>query len=118
MSETVDFTGFVSGLAASAFVTIQQIEALAAPPPPDAAEPEDTAPEPGAGGEDPPPEERDQQIRNGLLTVRHLIGTLAMLEEKTRGNLSADEAQVLQTSLTQLRFAYVRAAEGAPKPAS
>ena len=39
--------------------------------------------------------------------AKHLIDTLAILEEKTRGNLSDDEAQLLGAALHELRFAFV-----------
>ncbi len=35
-----------------------------------------------------------------------LIDTLGALEEKTRGNLDADEAQLLEQALTALRFRF------------
>lgn len=38
---------------------------------------------------------------------RALIDTLGMLEEKTRGHLDADEAQLLAEALTALRFRFV-----------
>ncbi len=39
--------------------------------------------------------------------ARGLIDTLGMLEQKTRGNLTADEQQLLTQALTQLRFRFV-----------
>ena len=39
---------------------------------------------------------------------KQTIDILAMLEEKTRGNLSEDEAQMLKTILYELRMLYVR----------
>jgi hypothetical protein len=36
---------------------------------------------------------------------------LAMLEEKTRGNLTAEEQRLLENGLTELRFRYVQVAE-------
>src|SRR6266540_2486477 len=44
-------------------------------------------------------------------TARHIIDTLAMLEEKTRGNLSMEEQRLLENSLTELRFRYVQKME-------
>ena len=35
-----------------------------------------------------------------------LIDTLGALQEKTRGNLDADEAQLLEQALTALRFRF------------
>lgn len=52
-----------------------------------------------------------------LEAARHAIDLLAMLQEKTRGNLSWDEQRLLENSLTELRFRFVQAAEKArPKP--
>lgn len=46
-----------------------------------------------------------------LPAARHAIDLLAMLEEKTRGNLSLEEQRSLGNSLTELRFRYVQATE-------
>jgi hypothetical protein len=43
--------------------------------------------------------------------ARHNIDLLAMLQEKTKGNLSADEQQALDNSITELRFRFVQALE-------
>lgn len=42
-----------------------------------------------------------------LAVARFLIDTLAMLEEKTRGNRSQEEELYMQGVLTNLRMAYV-----------
>jgi hypothetical protein len=52
-----------------------------------------------------------------LRVARHYIDMLAMLEEKTRGNLSLDEERLLGNSLTELRFRYVQAYEDSRKAA-
>lgn len=39
--------------------------------------------------------------------ARSLIDTLGVLEQKTRGNLEADEQKLLAEALTQLRFRFV-----------
>jgi uncharacterized protein DUF1844 len=44
----------------------------------------------------------------------HNIDLLAMLQEKTRGNLTADEQLALDSSLAELRYRYVQAKESAP----
>lgn len=44
-----------------------------------------------------------------LDNARQAIDLLAMLEEKTRGNLTADEARLLAAILGDLRLTYVRA---------
>jgi hypothetical protein len=50
-----------------------------------------------------------------LLLARHAIDMLAMLQEKTRGNLSIEEQRELENTLTELRFRYVQAVEEASK---
>ena len=42
-----------------------------------------------------------------LETAKHLIDLLGVLEEKTKGNLSASESGSLETTLHQLRMAYL-----------
>lgn len=39
--------------------------------------------------------------------AQHIIDTLAMLREKTQGNLTADEARLLDSLLYDLRLKYV-----------
>jgi hypothetical protein len=41
--------------------------------------------------------------------ARHHIDLLAMLQEKTKGNLSAEEQRQLDNSVTELRFRFVQA---------
>jgi hypothetical protein len=53
-----------------------------------------------------------------LPAARHSIDMLAMLLEKTRGNLSTEEQRFLENSLTELRFRFVQAVEKAPKPSA
>jgi hypothetical protein len=43
-----------------------------------------------------------------LLVAKQTIDVIAMLEEKTRGNLSVDEATMLKSILYDLRVIYVR----------
>ena len=47
--------------------------------------------------------------------ARHTIDLLAMLQEKTRGNLNLEEQRLLENSLTLLRFRYVQAVDEAKK---
>jgi len=54
-------------------------------------------------------EEKDRPKPN-LNAARHAIDLLAVIEEKTRGNLTLDEKRLLENSLTELRFRYVQAA--------
>ncbi|SRR6266403_3040566 len=48
--------------------------------------------------------------------ARHAIDMLAMLGEKTRGNLSMEEQRLLENALTELRFRYVQVMEKSQKP--
>jgi hypothetical protein len=63
-------------------------------------------------GDMPEPGEAEQkEPLPDLAGARHAIDLLAMLEEKTRGNLSLEERRVIENSLTELRFRYVQATE-------
>src|SRR3954465_14086680 len=46
-----------------------------------------------------------------LPLARHSIDLLAMLGEKTKGNLTAEEQRLLDNGLTELRFRYVQIAD-------
>ncbi len=59
------------------------------------------------------PQERPQP---NLPLARHSIDMLALLQDKTKGNLSLEEQRLLENSLTELRFRYVQVAEGGPQP--
>jgi len=50
-----------------------------------------------------------------LKTAKHWIDVLGMLEQKTRGNLDEQEAQVVESLLADLRMQYV-SFSGAPTP--
>ncbi|HML18734.1 MAG TPA: DUF1844 domain-containing protein [Bryobacteraceae bacterium] len=52
-----------------------------------------------------------------LMAARHAIDLLAMISEKTRGNLTIEEQRLIENSLTELRFRYVQAVEDAAKSA-
>jgi hypothetical protein len=41
--------------------------------------------------------------------ARHHIDLLAMLQQKTKGNLTADEQRALDNSIVELRFRFVEA---------
>jgi len=43
--------------------------------------------------------------------ARHNIDLLAMLQEKTQGNLSLEEKRALDNSVTELRFRFIQAIE-------
>ena len=52
--------------------------------------------------------ETDEVVTN-LPLVKHIIDTIEMLEKKTKGNLTAPEANFLANTLYELRMGYVRA---------
>jgi hypothetical protein len=43
--------------------------------------------------------------------ARHSIDMLAMLQDKTKGNLSMEEQRLIENSVTELRFRFVQALE-------
>ncbi len=55
-----------------------------------------------------PNPETDEVVVN-LPLVKHIIDTIEMLEEKTKGNLTAPETNFLANTLYELRMGYVRA---------
>jgi hypothetical protein len=59
-------------------------------------------------------EEKDRPKPN-LSLARHAIDMLAMLQEKTRGNLSMEEQRLIENSLTELRFRFVQVMEESKK---
>ncbi|HZN37082.1 MAG TPA: DUF1844 domain-containing protein [Pirellulaceae bacterium] len=62
-------------------------------------------------GQVPNPLDGKTEVRLDL--AKHVIEMLAILEQKTKGNLDADEVKMLESVLHQLRMAFVAAA---PKP--
>ncbi len=58
-----------------------------------------------------PPEQTGEMPFNPDLG-REYIDIIGMLQEKTAGNLSAQEAQALQRIVSDLRMAYVDIAKG------
>jgi hypothetical protein len=77
-----NFTTFVLSLSSSAMVHLGEV------------------PDPGTG-----------QVSASLPLAKHTIDVLAMMEEKTRGNLSAQEKKLLCDLLCQLRMRYVAKAK-------
>ncbi len=55
--------------------------------------------------------ERDEEPEPNLPLARHSIDMLGMLQDKTRGNLTVEEARLLENGLTELRFRYVQVAD-------
>lgn len=77
----VDFSGLILSLAHATMMHLGQI--------------------PGPGGQPMPPE---------LDLARHTIDTIAMLQEKTKGNLDPEEKKLIDTALVELRMAFVQIA--------
>ena len=50
-----------------------------------------------------------------LAAAQQMIDILALLDEKTRGNLTAEECQLLDRVLTELRARLVEVQRGAPE---
>ena len=59
-----------------------------------------------------------QKSEVNLPAAQQMIDILALLEEKTRGNLTAEERQFLDQILYELRLRYVEASQqgSAPEP--
>jgi hypothetical protein len=47
--------------------------------------------------------------------ARHNIDLLAVLQQKTKGNLTLEEQRALDNSVTELRFRYIQAMESQKK---
>lgn len=54
------------------------------------------------------PEPSTGRKQKNLLMAKHTIDILGMLEEKTKGNLTEDEGQLLKNILYDLRMRYVK----------
>jgi Domain of unknown function (DUF1844) len=50
-----------------------------------------------------------------LDAARQVIDILGMIEEKTRGNLTAEERQLLEQGLYELRLRFVEVQKGGPR---
>ncbi len=78
----MDFSTFVLSLSSSALTHLGEV------------------PDPGTG-----------QTQENLPMAKQTIDLLAMLEEKTRGNLTPEEARLLKDFLFEVRMKYVQKAE-------
>ena len=54
------------------------------------------------------PNPETEEVVINLPLVKHIIDTIEMLEEKTKGNLTAPETNFLANTLYELRMSYVR----------
>ena len=53
-----------------------------------------------------------------LELARHTIDMMAMVSEKTRGNLTLEEQRLLENSLTELRFRFVQISDEVARAAT
>jgi hypothetical protein len=67
-------------------------------------------------GQIPNPKTGEGEVNLDL--ARMFIDQLAMIQEKTRGNLTNEEATVLRNALSNLQMAYVEVARETPKGAA
>lgn len=65
-------------------------------------------------GQIPDPVENKPVVR--LEMARHFIDTLAVLEDKTRGNLTPEESKMLSGALHELRMLFVATKGHSPQP--
>ena len=65
-------------------------------------------------GETPDPTTGQKRDQPELQMAQQSIDLLAMLQEKTRGNLTADEARFLENMLFDLRMLYVQVSQKRP----
>ena len=62
--------------------------------------------------EDPEEQPREPNFR----VARHAIDTLAMLQEKTKGNLAWEEERLMHNTLTELLLKFATMRSGLPSP--
>ncbi|HEY6988619.1 MAG TPA: DUF1844 domain-containing protein [Bryobacteraceae bacterium] len=55
--------------------------------------------------------EKDEKTEPNLTLARHSIDLLGVLQEKTKGNLTAEEQRLIENGLTELRFRFVQVSE-------
>ena len=55
--------------------------------------------------------EEEEKPKPELQLARHTIDVMAVLLEKTKGNLTLDEQRLLENSLTELRFRFVQVSD-------
>jgi hypothetical protein len=59
--------------------------------------------------------ETDEDNQPNLPLARHSIDMLAMLQEKTRGNLTTEEQRLVENGLTELRFRFIQVSDDLKK---
>ncbi len=104
---SVHFSDLVANLAAAAVSVLAHVESLQQEA--QGAQAAQGAPTEASdeGSEESTPEEKAKRIEEGLAGVRRLIDTLVVLEEKTSGNLDAEEQKILQNAIAELRLHFV-----------
>jgi len=55
------------------------------------------------------PDPQTGEKKKDLALAKHSIDIIAMLKEKTQGNLTDDEQKFIESVLTDLRWRYVKA---------
>jgi len=65
-----------------------------------------------------PEDSEEEKPHPNLQLARHSIDLMAVLLEKTKGNLSLDEQRTLENSLTELRFRFVQVSEETARAAN
>jgi hypothetical protein len=61
-------------------------------------------------------QERGEQPQVDIVGARHTIDTIAMLEEKTLGNLTENEKALVQDTMFRLRMAFVEITNALTRP--
>jgi len=61
--------------------------------------------------------ETEEENEPNLPVARHSIDMLAMLQEKTRGNLTTEEQRLIENGLTELRFRFIQVSDDLKKKA-
>jgi hypothetical protein len=52
-----------------------------------------------------------ENFEPNIAWAKHAIDLLAVIEEKTKGNLTIEEKRMLENSLTELRFRFVQVSQ-------
>jgi hypothetical protein len=55
--------------------------------------------------------EANEDTEPNLPLARHSIDILAVLQEKTRGNLTTEEQRLIENGLTELRFRFIQVSD-------
>jgi Domain of unknown function (DUF1844) len=56
-------------------------------------------------------QDEQEEAKPNLPLARHSIDMLAMLQQKTKGNLSIEEQRLIDNGLTELRFRFVQVSD-------